>query len=238
MTTRRLDQTAFLVGLCVLLMGPRAALANGHGPVFGLSTPTNVEGGWSLDTSFMGTGGGAGSGSMFRTMLAYGITPDLQVSLSVPALMTTMEGVPYERATAMMPMNGYYEELFAWRFQRNDFAPGSRYETTAYFGFDQPGPQQAFFLPAASMSELLEPRLDWAPGFYGALASGLASRSNYLWYGAGFQYFTPSGGDQRPWLLFYSLVYGYRPEPLRLDYPKLDGRFFLELTGEHFTSIN
>jgi hypothetical protein len=90
MTTRRADQTAFLVGLCVLLMGPRAALANGHGPVFGLSTPTNVEDGWSLDTSFMGTGGGAGSGSMFRTMLAYGITPDLQVSLSVPALFTSL----------------------------------------------------------------------------------------------------------------------------------------------------
>ncbi|MCL5045019.1 MAG: hypothetical protein M1336_07010 [Deltaproteobacteria bacterium] len=226
-----------VVVAAVLLCAARPAAANGHGPVFGLSTPTNNEGGWSLDTSFMGSGTGASNASMFRSMLAYGVTPDLQLSLSAPALMTTPAGMPFARGTAMMPTDGDYEGLVAYRFQRSDFAPGARYESTAYFGLELPGPQQAFRLPAAKSSSLIEPRLNWVPGFYGALASGLASRSDYFWYGAGFQYFAPNGGDQRPWLLFYSLVYGYRPEFLRWDYPSWDGRFFLELTGERFNQL-
>lgn len=43
----------------------------GHGPVFGLSTPTNPAGGFSLDTSLMGRYG-EGAGTMFRATLGLG----------------------------------------------------------------------------------------------------------------------------------------------------------------------
>jgi hypothetical protein len=33
------------------------ASASGHGPVFGLATPTNPRGGWSLDFNLMGRAG-------------------------------------------------------------------------------------------------------------------------------------------------------------------------------------
>ncbi len=38
---------------------------------------------------------------------------------------------------------------------------------------------------------------------------------------------------ERPDLLTYTLVYGYRPEAWRTDYPRWDWRIFGELTGEH-----
>lgn len=223
-----LRQMVSLVGLCVLLLAPRSALANGHGPLFGLATPTNGEGGWTLDTTFMGRGGGGDNASAFGTMLTYGITPDLQISGFAPALLTTTSLSP-SQMTSMMPAgSGAYEGLLAWRFQRDDFAPGSRYESTAYAGLLLPGPQN----PAG-----LQGKLGWAPGFYTALTSGLASRSNYLWYGAGFTHYAMADGDRRSDYLFYSLVYGYRPEALRADYPHWDGRFFLEMTGEHFDRV-
>src|SRR5712692_582243 len=51
-----------------------SAWASGHGPVFGLATPTNPKNGWSLDLGFMGRNGQVDSGAMFRGMLGYGIT--------------------------------------------------------------------------------------------------------------------------------------------------------------------
>lgn len=227
MNRRMINLFALLIAGYMVLT-PCLANANGHGPLFGLATPTNGEGGWTLDTTFMGRGGGSNNASAFGTMLTYGITPDLQISGFAPALLTTTPLSP-SQMTSMMPAgSGAYEGLLAWRFQRNDFGAGSRYESTAYAGLLLPGPQK---LPAA------QGKLAWAPGFYTALTSGLASRSNYLWYGAGFTHYAMAGGDRRSDYLFYSLVYGYRPEALRADYPHWDGRFFLEMTGEHFDSI-
>jgi len=40
-------------------------------------TPTNAKGGWSFDTGIMNCVGVGRSGTMFRGMLAYGITEDL-----------------------------------------------------------------------------------------------------------------------------------------------------------------
>ncbi|MBN9657159.1 MAG: hypothetical protein J0H49_03220 [Acidobacteria bacterium] len=60
------------------------AWASGHGPVFGMTTPTNVKGGWSFDLGLMGRAGIGNNDAMVRGMLGYGITEDIQVSLSVP----------------------------------------------------------------------------------------------------------------------------------------------------------
>jgi hypothetical protein len=69
-----------------ILMGVAPALANSHGPVFGLATPTNAKCGWSLDLGVMGRAGSEDTGTMSRAMLSYAITEDVQVSFSAPAI--------------------------------------------------------------------------------------------------------------------------------------------------------
>jgi hypothetical protein len=46
---RRMLASRGVALLAVLISLPSVAQANEHGPVFGLATPTNVKGGWSLD---------------------------------------------------------------------------------------------------------------------------------------------------------------------------------------------
>ena len=69
-----------------ILIGVAPALANSHGPVFGLTTPTNAKCGWSLDFGVMGRAGSEDTGTMSRAMLSYAITEDVQVSFSAPAI--------------------------------------------------------------------------------------------------------------------------------------------------------
>jgi hypothetical protein len=205
----------------------RMAVASGHGPVFGLATPTNGKGGWSLDIGTIGRVGTEHNGVMSRAMLAYGITEDLQISLSGPVVFCSAPLAP-GRTTAMMSATGDYEALGAWRFQRWDNGVGSRIETTAYGGAILPGSQK----PPGLLGQL-----HWAPGVLGMIVTGYASRSNYVWAGVGGMHFGESHGDRRPDMLMYSLVYGYRPEVLRKDYPHWDGRFFIEMNGEYSNRV-
>lgn len=211
-----------VVLVAILVSLSRAAQANEHGPVFGLATPTNVKGGWSLDIGTMDRIVSGSNAVMTRAMLTYGITPDLQISISGPAAFSSAPLLP-ARETAMMPANGDLEALSAWRFQRRDVSVGSRLETTAYFGLIVPGPQTS----AGILGHLRR-----TPGAVGMIATGYASRKNYIWVGIGGTHFAKSHGDQRPRLLSYSVVWGYRPKPLRKDYPSWDGRFFIEMNGE------
>jgi hypothetical protein len=203
------------------------ANANEHGPVFGLATPTNGKGGWALDISAMGRDGTSGTASMSRAMLTYGITEDVQFSLSVPYIFTSTS-LPPARITAMMSISPDFEGIGAWRFQRREPSVGTRFETTAYAGLLVPGPQR---LPGMLGS------LRRAPGVYTAIATGMASRSHYLWGGVGNTHYAANNGDQRPNLFTYSLVYAYRPPSGRKDYPHTDWRIFAEMTGEKFSSI-
>lgn len=66
---------ATLLAVTWILAVPVSADANGHGPVFGLATPTNVEDGWTLDTTFLGRGGGGDNMATFGTMLTTGSRP-------------------------------------------------------------------------------------------------------------------------------------------------------------------
>ncbi|HVB57153.1 MAG TPA: hypothetical protein VNE63_12075 [Candidatus Acidoferrales bacterium] len=206
----------------VLIAYAGVAQANEHGPVFGLATPTNVKGGWSLDIGTMDRIGSQSSGVMTRAMLTYGITEDLQISVSGPAVFSATPLQP-ARVTAMMPANGDFEALGAWRFLRRDNGVGSRLETTAYFGLIVPG----FQTPPGMLGQLHK-----APGAIGMIATGYASRKNYFWVGIGGTHFAESQVDRKPGLLSYSVVWGYRPKPLRRDYPHWDGRFFIEMNGE------
>ena len=213
-----------VVGLGVVLMTLAAnAKGVGHGPVFGLATPTNVKGGWALDISTMDRVGTLDSGVISRAMLSYGITEDFQASVSGPAVFRSAP-LPPGRVTAMMPATSDFEGIAAWRFQRWDNGVGSRLETTAYAGLIVPGFQR---LPG------MLGNLHRAPGGIAMISTGYASRRNYLWAGIGAMSFAQSHGDRRPGALVYNLVWGYRPPPLRKEYPHWDGRFFIEMTGEN-----
>lgn len=201
---------------------PRAARASGHGPVFGLATPTNAAGAWTFDLGMMGRTGDGDSGAMTRAMLTYGFTEDLQLSVSVPLVFASAL-FPPARGTAMMPGSGDFEAIGAWRFHRRGTAVGARVESTLYAGAILPGPQKA-----AGMARDLRR----APGVYLAAASGFVSRGHYLWGGVGYVRFTERDGDRRSDTLLYSAVWGYRPPPLRTEYPDWDWRLFVELTGE------
>jgi hypothetical protein len=72
----------------LLSAAPQSVIAAGHGPVFGATAPTLGKGGWSLDTAWtLRTGDDAASDQMFKSMLSYGITEKLQVSVSLPIAM-------------------------------------------------------------------------------------------------------------------------------------------------------
>jgi hypothetical protein len=202
-----------------------SARATGHGPVYGLATPTLSEGSWSIDAGgmyrLMGDPSEANShAAMFRPMIGYGITEDLQLSLSVPLPVYTHPGLRPSRMMGMMPATPDAEALLSWRFQRNANAVGSRFESTAIFGLDYP----------------TDPRRDgvqMAPGFVAGAVTGYASRSIYAWAGALYRrYMTARGADHPGDLLLYSAVIGYRPEMFRRELPQSDWRIFVEAVGE------
>jgi hypothetical protein len=199
--------------------------ASGHGPVFALATPTNPQGGFSFDTSFMGTYGGD-SGTMYRGTLGYGITENLKVSLSAPLLFQT-DAFTGSRTAAFTPMGGDFEALGLWRFQRTDFGVGKRFETTAIGGLLVPGPQDDSGLTKGMKSR---------PGGLVGIVSGVTSRSHYIWVGTTYQRYAAAVGDRRSDLLFYTFAYAYRPERLRKD-DGWDWRIFGECTGERLGGL-
>ena len=196
--------------LCAFLIGTTLHAA-GHGPIFGLATPINPAAGWSLDVSQMGRAYAGGVGSMLRAELGYGVTENFKLAISGPAVFTS-ERLPPARVSAFTPMGGDFEVLALWRFHRQDLDVGKRFESTAIVGLLQPGPQRA---------------AGPGPGFYTAAVTGLASRSNYVWLGSGYQRYRDGSG-----IVSYSAVYGYRPQSWRTDYPRWDWRVFGEMTGE------
>lgn len=198
---------------------------SGHGPVFGLATPTNPQGGWSLDFNLMGRGGG-GSGVMFRPTLGYGITENLKVAVSAPVSFKAEPFYP-SRMSAFTSMSGDFEGTAIWRFHRRDTGVGSRFESAAIGGLLVPGPQDAGG-PLKNVKS--------GPGALIGGVSGMASRSHYAWAGATYQRYSANDGDQRPDLLFYTLAYAYRPRSWRTD-TGWDWRIFGEMTGERSGEI-
>lgn len=213
---------ALIVCFGVLASG-RLASASGHGPMFGMTTPTNAAGGWAIDFGTMGRIGQPDNSATSRTMLTFGITEDLQVSGSVPYVFGSAT-LPAARMTGMMPGGGDLEGIVAWRFQRQGTNVGARFESTAYGGIIVPGPQK----PAGVVGTF-----DRAAGLYTGAATGFASRGTYVWVGAGYTRFAETSvSDRRPSVVSYSAVWGYRPPAMRKEYPHWDWRVFAEMTGE------
>ncbi len=216
-------KTAYLTAIFLLPPSVRAA---DHGPVFGLATPTNPQGGWSFDLGLNGRGGPSAFSSAIEGELSYGLTQNVKLAVSGPVVIAPD---PYPRSSVMLttPISGDFSALTWWRFQRKDFA-GKRIESTAVAGLLVPGPQQETGIYR---------NLNSGPGYMVGAVTGLASRSQYIWVGASYQRYAESHHDRRPDLFSYTAVYGYRPLSWRTDYPRWDWRIFGEFTGERTGSL-
>ena len=202
-------------------MAPCPGVPQGHGPLYGLSTPTLGRGGWSLDAAPMGRFVAGGTAVMIRPMVSYGLTEDLQLSVSFPLSLYRDEGLPPVRGLTRMPMMRDAQAMLGWRFHRNAVSVGTRWESTAWLGFEYP-------------TDDVRAGIETAPGAYAAAVTGYASRSWYVWAGGAHRRAVGSGLDEtRPGdTSMASLVVGYRPAAFRADYPGPDWRGFLELVGE------
>jgi hypothetical protein len=213
-------RAAVVLVIFTSLAAPRSARATGHGPAYGLATPTLPEGALSLDLAAMARVESGGlQEAMFRPMLGYGITEDLEVSFSAPLPLYSRTGAPTARMMGMMPATMDVEALVAWRFHRTDAGIGSRFESTALFGLDYPTGRVN--------------GIDAAPGFSAGAVTGYVSRSIYLWAGALYRrYVTAAGADHPGDQLLYSAVVGWRPGLFRRELPNSDWRLFVEAVGE------
>ena len=207
-----------LVVTCALAL-VTTALAADHGPAFGYATPVNSQGEWSFDTGLIGRYGSRGTQFTEGSQFGYGITPQITWTTVLPATFGSGD-LPETR----MAGGGEWASSLAWRFQHDVTSVGRRVESTASLGAVVPGPQQDSGVLA---------NLHRAPGFAATLASGMASRSTYVWFGGGYTRFAEADHDRRPDTISWSAVYGYRPVQLRRDINHWDYRRFLELTGEH-----
>jgi hypothetical protein len=207
-----------VVMLLAVLGFPLWALAAAHGPVFGLATPTNSEGEWSFDEGLFGRNTAFGSQASVRGLIAYGFTPHLTLSFTLPVVIGDTTLPP----TRIQPGDDF-DSTVAWRFQHRATKVGTRFESTAFAGLAVPGPQSGFKGIAHTTN---------VPGTMFGVVTGMASRSNYLWVGSTYTRFYEHNGDKRPDVLAYSLVYGYRPPKWRRPPDKWDWRLFGELVGE------
>jgi hypothetical protein len=208
---------AVLVLLATFLL-PCFAFADGHGPVFGLATPTNSKGEWSFDSGVFGRTNSFDSQASFRELIGYGFTPHLTLSFTAPVVFGNASLTP----TRIQPGDDFDAKL-AWRFQHRATKVGTRLESTAFVALVAPGPQSGFATIVHTTN---------APGTMFGAVTGMASRSHYVWIGSTFTKFYEHNGDKRPDVLDYSLVYGYRPPKWRRPPDKWDWRFFGELVGE------
>ena len=214
---------ALACALAVPGIVPGIALAADHGPVFSYATPVNSQREWSFDTGIFARTGSLGTQLSTGSGFGYGLTPHLTLNAFLPASFGT--GVLPE---SRMISGSEWSAGASWRFLHSVTSVGKRIESTASLGAVLPGPQPDSGLLAG---------LHRAPGVAGSLATGLASRSQYLWAGGGYTRFAQASGDRRPGTLSWSGVYGYRPARLRRGYDQWDYRGFAELTGEHTGNI-
>ena len=213
----------YLLFLACAFALPAIAMAADHGPVFSYATPVNSQGELSFDSGIFGRSGSLGTQLSTGSGFGYGVTPHLTVNAFLPATFGA-GSLPESR---LMP-GSEWSAGASWRFLHSVTSVGKRLESTASLGVVVPGPQQDSGVLGS---------LHRAPGVAGSLATGLASRSQYLWAGVGYTRFAEASADRRPDTFSWSGVYGYRPAKLRRGYDQWDYRGFVELTGEHTGSI-
>lgn len=210
-----------LLGLVALCSIATRVQAEGHGPTFGLATPTLGKGQWSSDTIGVALGTDEGTSLMTREWIGYGITEDLQATLGFPLSPTIdkLSSPPRTRVGSMMGAFGDVEGSLLWRFQRHAPAVGSRFESTLMLGGSLP-------------TEDKRGGVNVGPSLNVAAVTGYASRTVYGWIGGGFQRYFEPGNDRLGDLPYASAVFGWRPPIFQQDYPKPDWRIFVESLAE------
>jgi hypothetical protein len=204
--------------LCVFAFAT-GARASGHGPVFGAATPTLGRGAWSLDQAFtMRIGDDAAREHMLKTMVNFGITEILQVSVSVPEVMSDNTLAPARMMNAMSN-DRELEGLLAYRFHRTPVGIGGRRESTVYIGGTRPL-ERSRAGTAAGGSVVV------------SAATGYAGRTHYVWFGGALQHYVPRDGERLGDSRTLSFVYGYRPPVFRTEAGRPDLRFFIESAFE------
>lgn len=194
-------------------------VAQGHGPIFGLQTPTLAKGGVNFNVAGMSMSTQEETSYMLRYILFYGITEDLQVTITTPTTIERMENAPRTRGGSNMPANGDIEASLWYRFFSNAFGVGKRFESTAIIGVSTP-------------TEDFRGGVEVGNSLHTAISTGYASRTWYAWIGGGYQYYFERNEQQLGDLPYGSLVVGYRPNIFMGDYPKPDWRIFVESLAE------
>ena len=189
--------------------------AQGHGPIYGLQTPTLAKGGINMSAAGMSIATEDDASYMLRYTFFYGITEDLQVTLTTPTVIERLENAPRTRGNSMMPSNGDIEAALWYRFFSNAFGVGKRFESTAILGVSAP-------------TEDVRGQVNVGNSIHGAISTGYASRTWYAWLGGGYQYYFEKDNEQLGDLPYASMVIGYRPDVFMGDYPKPDWRVFIE----------
>src|SRR5262245_35207091 len=155
---------------------------------------------------------------MLRTMVSFGVTENLQLSGSFPLGMNEA-GLAPARMMSFMSSDGGFEGLMAYRFQRRTVGIGGRQESTLYVGGTTPFTLRRNDIGVGRSLEA-------------GVASGYASRAQYVWVGGAIKPFAERGGNRFGSSRLVTAVYGYRPRALRTEAGKPDLRFFVEVTAE------
>lgn len=208
-----------LIAVALVVMWPSMVWASGHGPVFGGATPTLGRGAWSLDQAWtMRLGGDVQREQMLKTMVTFGVTEVVQVSASIPELMST-GGLAPARMMSAMSNDREVEALAGWRFHRTPVGVGGRRESTLYVGGTVPLESDRNGVGAGA-------------SVVANIATGYAGRAHYVWAGAGLQHYVSRAGGRLGDSRTVTAVYGYRPSVFRVDHGRPDLRFFVEATFE------
>jgi hypothetical protein len=193
--------------------------AQGHGPLYGLQTPTLAKGGVDLNVAGMSLSTENETSYMLRYLFSYGITEDLQINLTTPTMIERLDNPPRTRGNSNMPANGDIEASLWYRFHSNAFGVGKRFESTAILSVSAP-------------TEDARGQVNVGNSIHGAVSTGYASRTWYAWLGGGYQYYFERNSEQLGDLPYASAVVGYRPNIFMGDYPKPDWRVFMETLAE------
>lgn len=193
--------------------------AEGHGPLFGLATPTLGQGQWSSDTGLMRMRHDTGGRWRLREMVGYGISEDLQLNMSFALDADAARYAANSRSGAMMGQPGTAEAGLLWRFHRVAPAIGQRREST-------------LLVTLADGADAGVDNGESGASIHIGAVTGYASRTTYWWLGGGTQRFRSRNEFQRGDLVYATGVFGWRPPLFRGDYPKPDWRVFVEAVAE------
>ncbi len=212
-----MKRTAILIILTITAIYQISA--QGHGPLYGLQTPTLAKGGFDFNAAAMSLATEDDQSFMLRYIWSYGVTEDLQINITTPTMINRLSEAPRTRGNNNMPANGDIEASVWYRFFSNAFGVGKRFESTAILSVSTP-------------TEETRSGINVSNSIHGAISTGYASRTWYAWVGGGYQYYFEEGNDQLGDLPYASLVVGYRPNIFMGDYPKPDWRVFMESLAE------